>query len=348
MALDSRLSTDASINQALAAYASVSSVSSVPHHHTRHADKLEGCQYTAVQRDEDTARVEKALRDHGYTAAAVQKTFGYVPPAHHLPTPGTPGPFYLRKRMDHRSASALPSHAPASGYEVLVRLFLIGVCVEGNLVEELLGVASVGAFKRLGLLHACPLAASQLQSFVQLYPLSLLPALATAGLEGEGPDSDLILATDWPPPVSCALEEEPVMYIGSDSLGLVRMAAVCLKLLGPRPTTQSPSHSPTHTGDQARDVLGWRRLLDLCTGCGVQGIALAKMCLLQNVSIQVCLCVFGSLCLCAYSGPSLCLCAYSGSLHSFLLFFSHHLALLLPLPLPPSLSPSPLWHMTYI
>ena len=239
MALDSRLSTNASINHALASYANG------PHDETRHADKRESCQYTAVERDEDTARVQKALREHGYTAAAVQQTFGYAPPpAHHLPTPG---PFYLRKRMDHRSASALPSHAPASGYEVLVRLFLIGVCVEGNLVEKLLGGECVGALKRLGLLCASSLASSQLQSFVQLYPLSLVPALATAGLEGEGADTDLILATDWPPPVSCALEEEPVMYIGSDSLGLVRMAAVCLKLLGPRPTTQSLSHSLTHT-----------------------------------------------------------------------------------------------------
>ena len=296
MALDSRLSTNASINHALAAYANG------PQDQSTHADKRESCQYTAAERDQDTGRVAKALREHGYTAAAVQQTFAYSPPAHHLPTPG---PFYLRKRVDHRSASALPSHAPASGYEVLVRLFLIGVCVEGNLVEKFLGGECVGALKRLGLLCASPLASWQLQSFVQLYPLSLVPALATAGLEGEGADSDLILATDWPPPLSCALDEEPVMYIGSDSLGLVRMAAVCLKLLGLRPTTQDLSHSLTTTregdgegegkgegnGDATQegngDVLASRRLLDLCTGSGVQALALAKMCLLQNLSIQV-------------------------------------------------------------
>ncbi|CAN0548556.1 unnamed protein product, partial [Ectocarpus sp. 12 AP-2014] len=34
--------------------------------------------------------------------------------------------------------------------------------------------------------------------------------------------SDMVFATDWPPPGSTALTEEPVMYIGPDSIGLVQ------------------------------------------------------------------------------------------------------------------------------
>ena len=42
--------------------------------------------------------------------------------------------------------------------------------------------------------------------------------------------SDLFVATDWPPPVSCTLAQEPVMYIGADSLGLVGLPVVVLAL----------------------------------------------------------------------------------------------------------------------
>ena len=248
-------------------------------------------EYTQEQRDEDAARVRQALREHGYTAARVQGTFGYAPPNASAPTPG---PFYLRKRIDHRSAAALPSHPPASGYEVLVRLFLIGVCLEGDLVQQQLGPECVQAMTRLGLLAASPLDPSQILSYVQLYPLSLAPALSAAGLGGKavGSEGDLILATDWPPPVSCALEEEPVMYIGSDSLGLVRKAAVCLSLLALQPRTSSRAHALPDTDQGARQGEGHggapsRRLLDLCTGSGVQGLALARICLLQNLPVQV-------------------------------------------------------------
>ena len=54
--------------------------------------------------------------------------------------------------------------------------------------------------------------------------------------EVAGMGNDLFIATDWAPPVSCTLEEEPVMYLGADSLGLVRMASIAryLSLAPPR------------------------------------------------------------------------------------------------------------------
>ncbi len=75
---------------------------------------------------------------------------------------------------------------------------------------------------------------------LQLYPLSLAPALDSTMLDcsgvgvgkwggfhtlGTGGATDIVVATDWPPPVSASLVEEPVMYIGADSLGLIRMVA---------------------------------------------------------------------------------------------------------------------------
>ena len=39
--------------------------------------------------------------------------------------------------------------------------------------------------------------------------------------DGDMPADDYILATDWHPPYSASLYEEPVMYIGPDSVALV-------------------------------------------------------------------------------------------------------------------------------
>ena len=275
---DSRLATPPGINRALSCF----------HEQPRSSRAARAC-------ESDVASVRAVLAEHGYRACAVQGLLQYAGPP-------TPGPFYLRKRIDHRLAAALPAQPARRGLDVLVRLFLLGVAVETTLVTEVLGAVAVGAFRRLGLVaslptHADPSPAKKyLISYVQLYPLSLAPALASAGDAardclgvdaqaggGEvgcgGQDDDgktatavlrvverlvvaadkglvtaggtevcdgdeceamcgnktlaateLVVATDWPPPVSCTLHEEPVMYIGADSLGLVGLPVVVLAL----------------------------------------------------------------------------------------------------------------------
>jgi len=238
---DSRLATLDDINKVLHCYAD--------------DDVLDSC-------SKDAAIVGETLALHSYTAATVQKTFRF-------PGPPTPGPFYVRKRVDHRAASALPSQQPRTALDVLLRLFLIGVTVPADLAVSLLGSPCVLAMHRLGLIGASPLDDAQILSYVQLYPLALEPALQSAVGDthqpSKWPGSDVILATDWPPPVSCSLEEEPVMYIGSDSLGLVRMAAIA--------KVKSASVPDDSTSSGAAPL----RVLDLCTGSGIQGIAFARM-----------------------------------------------------------------------
>jgi methylase of polypeptide subunit release factors len=251
----------------------------------------------------------QSLVRHSYTASTVQTLFGYGGPP-------TPGPFYLRKRIDHRAAGALPSNEPRSALDVLVRLFLLGVTVDADLAASLLGASCVLAMYRLQLINTCPLDSGQLHSFVQIYPLSLAPALQSArmmddglrigdGGVGVGSDdvsdevagmgNDLFIATDWAPPVSCTLEEEPVMYLGADSLGLVRMASIAryLSLAPPRDQGQ-PAQGDADLGHECDEhaddsTEGGRtqrarrrrrrreRVLDLCTGSGVQGIAMARL-----------------------------------------------------------------------
>ena len=38
-------------------------------------------------------------------------------------------------------------------------------------------------------------------------------------LAGEDGEEGLVFATDWRPPYAVGLEEEPVMYIGTDTIG---------------------------------------------------------------------------------------------------------------------------------
>ena len=65
------------------------------------------------------------------------------------------------------------------------------------------------------------------------------------------------------------------MYIGSDSLGLIRMAAIAAHEAAARPTPEN--------GGPERRV----RVLDLCTGSGVQGIAFARLMALRGASAAV-------------------------------------------------------------
>ena len=264
---DSRLATPPGINRALSCF----------HEQPRSSRAARAC-------ESDVASVRAVLAQHGYGASAVQRLVQFAGPP-------TPGPFYLRKRIDHRVAAALPAEPARRGLDVLVRLFLLGVAVETSVVTELLGAGAVGAFRRLGLVASLPTAAAPspakeyLISYVQLYPLSLAPALASAAdavrdrlavhsqpgagqvcrrghhakhdalrvlerlrlllaadkgvvppggtdvCDGDAISAwDLFVATDWPPPVSCTLAQEPVMYIGADSLGLVGLPRVVLAL----------------------------------------------------------------------------------------------------------------------
>lgn len=104
--------------------------------------------------------------------------------------------------------------------------------------------------------------------------------------------SDLVFATDWPPPGSTALMQEPVMYIGPDSIGLVQHAPRWVSAQ-PRlqdgglevnrngvsqPTSeQSAAEGNVACGSSAADdgPSPSEFILDLCCGSGIQGIAAA-------------------------------------------------------------------------
>lgn len=117
---------------------------------------------------------------------------------------------------------------------------------------------------------------------------------AACGVDGVAAASDLIFATDWSPPGSTALTEEPVMYIGPDSIGLVQHAPRRVTsrsrftgagLGGPRVDDLPIFASGANVADEgdAQRAAGevgegvLETVLDLCCGSGVQGIAAAAL-----------------------------------------------------------------------
>ncbi|CAB1114608.1 unnamed protein product [Ectocarpus sp. CCAP 1310/34] len=107
--------------------------------------------------------------------------------------------------------------------------------------------------------------------------------------------SDMVFATDWPPPGSTALTEEPVMYIGPDSIGLVQHVPPKSRrgqVEMPERATVVPPQAGSEggsgkdldsqcaggeSGDRRRRYRAPEEILDLCSGSGVQGIAAAVL-----------------------------------------------------------------------
>lgn len=110
--------------------------------------------------------------------------------------------------------------------------------------------------------------------------------------------SNLLFATDWPPPGSTALIEEPVMYIGPDSIGLVQHTPRRTSLITPPITPPrdvgigeggqqysefservSSEDDASFAGSNAEGEATEQgeSILDLCCGSGIQGIAAAVL-----------------------------------------------------------------------
>jgi hypothetical protein len=172
----------------------------------------------------DAARVTAALSAAGYTAAGLQSRF-------RVDGPPTIAPFYVTAALTRRTPHADMSRAPArpeppiaDPLDALTRAFLLGRAVPVADLAAAAGRPALRSLRRLGLLRRCPADRSRAIAMVQLYPVDAAAAAAADAAAAAAGPCELVFATDWPPPVTAGLTEEPVMYIGPDSLGLVRLA----------------------------------------------------------------------------------------------------------------------------
>ena len=157
----------------------------------------------------------------------------------------------------------------------LVSMFLLGFAVHRSQLQDHLigGNASIELLEVLGLAFPCEIDPSLVVPYCHLFPMDV-PRLGSDGMES------IVLATDLHPVALSRTtvgtnEEGAVMYIGPDSLALVQ---------------HLPLEYQLHQLDKnKRKRSRGYRILDLCTGSGVQAISLlAALRKLSPISKVVC------------------------------------------------------------
>ncbi|CAM9373576.1 unnamed protein product, partial [Chrysoparadoxa australica] len=181
--------------------------------------------------------IREALLLLQYTPQSVQERLG-VPESRMR----MPGPFFMKRSITHQNGIQVGDIEDP--LDLAIQLFLLGFAVPRSQVEEYLSGTALAAMEALHLVEAGRMGidgeVAMIQSMVQIFPMDCNVMHSTS-------PNNMLIVTDFPPPHSISLTEEPVMYIGVDSIGLVQHA--------PRPQAQ--------------------HVLDLCTGSGIQGIVAA-------------------------------------------------------------------------
>ena len=129
--------------------------------------------------------------------------------------------------------------AQLSRIEVLSRLFLFGVAIPRQLVEDTIGEDSVECLFQAGLLCISPACETDIVGEVQIYP-------GPTEFFPQETSTNCWFMTDWPME-SLRPTRDAIMPVGYDTLELM-----CLS------TGLTPSNG--------------YKLLDLCCGCGIQGV----------------------------------------------------------------------------
>lgn len=137
--------------------------------------------------------------------------------------------------------------------KVLALLFLFGVSLKERQVKAALGHENVQVLFESGILARNQVDRTMVLGEVQIYPMST----DTFAGKGKHRSRPVYIMTDWSLE-SLRLPKNAIMSIGYDSLELIALAAGD-DMFSPAKT--SPSKS---------------RVLDLCCGCGIQGIFSAK------------------------------------------------------------------------
>ncbi|GAX22913.1 hypothetical protein FisN_24Lh199 [Fistulifera solaris] len=184
----------------------------------------------------DTEMIRTLLQEANYTSAAVNAVLG----THRA----CPCPVYIKPAMAGQTNWTITHEKLTTPVSVLVALLLLGLAVpRASLPDE-------QQWLKTGIVVPCDFDPSLVIAYASLYPFDL-PTGET-----------LYFVTDWHPHVLSTTRfvenEEPVMYLGPDSLALAQHFILTLE----------------------DKVEQW---LDLCTGSGIQAILTVKRQLCQHV-----------------------------------------------------------------
>ena len=258
---------------------------------------------TAAAALADVSSVRRLLQRVSFTAPSLRVRFG-LPPRNDFGVTSVPVKRLARLGLHDHNRNGNGNLNAASAEDPLdlcIRLFVLGLAVERETTEQGLGSESLQAMERLGMLTVCDWAPHLVVAVVALTPLALPSSSASGASEGmstpedsSGMSSavdlrDLLLVTDVCPPVSVSLRvaqtEEPVMYIGPDSVALLHHLPVAARKAraGCRAYSAEANGAPTcappaAAGRDARGEAGdggarLGAVLDMCCGSGIQGLA---------------------------------------------------------------------------
>lgn len=162
--------------------------------------------------------------------------------------------------LDKHKVESQPQSLTRTPAECLVALFLLGATVSYTTLRTVLGADFVNIAESLSILYPSDADPTRAMGTVQIFPLQVVAPDESCD---KGQDGTLYIMTDWHPRVLSQTKvgptdgevagEEPVMYIGPDSLGLVQHF-------------WSNFYSMQITGRQVKTIL------DLCTGSGIQAL----------------------------------------------------------------------------
>ena len=235
-----------------------------------------------IDTDDDIANLRQLLNSSGYNRMNVGKLFGVVQGESDgwsgdvLRNLYPWGPSYITP-VEAGSTKRQPPFPSNSGQmkslTCLVSMFLLGFAVHRTQLEEHLigGGASIELLEVLGLAFPCEIDPSLVVPYCHLFPMDV-PRLGSDGMES------IVLATDLHPVALSRTtvgtkDDGAVMYIGPDSLALVQHLPLERQL-------------EKNKRGRARG----HRILDLCTGSGVQAIsALAGLREISPISKAVCI-----------------------------------------------------------
>ena len=152
----------------------------------------------------------------------------------------------------------------------MVSMFLLGLCVSRTTLLKCFEPSQIALLENLGFLFPCTIDPEYLVPYVQIFPIDTFDGPSSTTSDGKRSRQTVWTVTDWHPRVLATTtigagtqSSEPVMYIGPDTLSLVRYMLTPL------------SASELNDSDLFQ-LPRVDRMLDLCTGSGVQALVALK------------------------------------------------------------------------
>ena len=188
----------------------------------------------AVSAQRIGARVRMIFEEHDYTLANCNAILSHL-----ISESCNPGRIFSANSFFHHRHDLDIYATQLTGIEVLSRLFLFGLAIPHQLVEDTIGKGSVDCLFQAGLLRTSPACETDIVGEVQIYPgpIEFFPQTTF---------TNCWFMTDWPME-SLRPTRDAIMTVGYDTLELMSLSA---------------GLKPLEDG----------RLLDLCCGCGIQGV----------------------------------------------------------------------------